>query len=67
MQQILFTTGVGAGNFWGVQKIFFPNFPKFSRKTFMQQTFSINFSEAVGTFYFPLPWWHRLENRTSST
>ena len=27
--------GVGAGNFLGVRRIFFPDFPKFARKTFL--------------------------------
>jgi len=34
-------SGVGAGNFLGVQRIFCPYFPKFVRKTFMRQTFSL--------------------------
>ena len=45
---------------------FCPNFPKFARKTPMRQTlplFSIHIFVLVGTLYFPLPYWHRLENR----
>jgi len=37
MPQII---GEKAGNVLGVQRIFCPNFPKFSRKT-LQQTFSL--------------------------
>jgi len=32
---------VGAGNILGVQRIFCPYFPKFVRKNFMRQTFSL--------------------------
>jgi len=52
----------GAGIFFGVQRIFCPYFPKFVRKTFMRQTFSLQFL-GVGTLYFPLPSCHRLANR----
>jgi len=41
MSTLLQNKGVGAGNFWGVQKLFCPNFVKFFRKTFIRQTVSL--------------------------
>jgi len=55
-------TDVGAGNFLGVQRIFCQNFPKFAEKLLCDKISPYKFSVAVGTFYFPLPSCHRLEN-----
>jgi len=46
---------------WGGQTC--PNFPKIARKTFMRQTFSVQFSVSVGALYFPLHCCHRLQNK----
>jgi len=35
--------GVGGDNFWGVRRMFWPNFPKCARKLFVRQTFPDKF------------------------
>jgi len=59
-------TGVGAGNFWGVQRIFCLISPNLPEKKFCDKLSPNKLSVAVGAFYFPiysLACWHRLENR----
>jgi len=45
--------GVGAGIFWGVQRIFCRNLYE---KRFCNKLSHYEFSAAVGTFYFPAPY-----------
>jgi len=46
-----------------VQRIFFPNFPKFAEQLLCDKLSPYTISVVVGTFYFPLTRYHKQENK----